>query len=262
MVFEGIVVQVIPQKERDLIARLLLREGTLISFYVYGGMGGGKNSKPRKFEPGNLMRVDVKPSRSGHIAQDSLKIASESSILWQAKNVRHHSQGFALACLFLEMILKTALPHQEENTLASQEHAGLFNVLSNGLFYLDQSLEKKLWEWSNHLIIFSAKFLLHLGILPDENECVFCGCELALEASPPLIIEQGGYACKDCLEQAALKVEFLPIRALLSQAVRLRYQDWELMTESHRNVSTKLIEFWCYHYQVKLPDLTSYQLLF
>ncbi|MCE3011657.1 MAG: recombination protein O N-terminal domain-containing protein, partial [Proteobacteria bacterium] len=77
MEFEGLVIQVIPQKERDLIARVLLRQGTLTSFYVYGGMGGGKNSKPRLYEPGNLVKVHVRANQSGHTSQDSLKMVNE-----------------------------------------------------------------------------------------------------------------------------------------------------------------------------------------
>ncbi|MBY0518301.1 MAG: DNA repair protein RecO C-terminal domain-containing protein [Bacteriovoracaceae bacterium] len=263
MALEGIVIQIIPQKERDLIARFLLREGTTISVYVFGGMGGGKNSKPRVFEPGNLLKFELRRSQSGHASGETLGSVSEHTLMWQAKNIRHDAKGFALACLYMEMILKTALPHQGEDINAQSEHGGLFNVLSNGLFYLDQSLEKKNLIWENHLLLFLSKFLLHLGVLPDESECVYCGSSLELEACAPLILEQGGFTCENCLSQIEESVETnLPLRALLSQAVRTKFQEWEKLPQTPQTVNVRLIQFWCYQFQVRLPEVMSYKLLF
>jgi len=263
MALEGLVVQIIPQKERDLIARMLLREGTMTSVYVFGGMGGGKNSKPRVFEPGNLMRIETRSSKSGHAGGDTLHTVSDHTLLWQSTQIRHHPQGFALACLYLEMVLKTALPHQSDNTHASREHAGLFNVVSNGLFYLDQALAQKTLQWESHLLLFLAKFLLHLGVLPDENECVFCGGDLSEEAMAPLVLEQGGFACSNCAGQVETDLGTpLPVRALLAQAIRTKFQDWGSLPFTPLAVDTRLIQFWCYHFQVKLPEVTSYKMLF
>lgn len=263
MTLEGIVIQIIPQKERDLIARMLLREGTITSVYVYGGMGGGKNSKPRVYEPGNLLRIQLRESRSGHTSLETLQMASEQSLLWQSQHIRHHPQAFALACLYLEMVLKTALPHSSENIFAAQEHGGLFNVVSNGLFHLDQALMQNNFKWENHLLLFLSKFLLHLGILPDESECVYCGCQLEEEVMSPLIVEQGGYSCMNCVHESGAEANLeLPVRALLSQAIRTRFQDWSSIQSAPQAVNTHLIHFWCYHFQVKLPDVTSYKMLF
>lgn len=259
MEFEGLVIQVIPQKERDLIARVLLRQGTLTSFYVYGGMGGGKNSKPRLYEPGNLVKVHVRGNQSGHTSQESLKMVNEGSVLWQGKNLRHHPQAFALACLYLEITLKTALPHHDDDVVG--EHQGLFNALSNGLFYLDQAVGDGEWSWTNHFVLFMGKFLHYLGILPDENECVFCGSELETESFIPLIVDQGGYSCQSCYQQSGLQVKMTPVRHNLTLSVRTRFQDWRQIQGVSKDTCQQLIEFWGYHYQVKLPDLTSYRLL-
>jgi len=242
---------------------MLLREGTLVSLYVFGGMGGGKNSKPRVFEPGNLLKVEARGARSGHTSADTLQTVSEHSLLWQATHIRHNPQGFALACLYLEMVLKTALPHDTNHTEAHREHEGLFNVVSNGLFYLDQALGAKSFQWESHLALFLAKFLLHLGILPDERECVLCGAELAQEVLAPLVIEQGGFACSSCAAQVEGELgEPLPLRGALSQAVRTRFSDWGQIPNPGARVNMRLIQFWCYHFHIKLPDVTSYRLLF
>lgn len=262
MAVEGIVVQIIPQKERDLIARMLLREGTMTSAYVFGGMGGGKNAKPRVFEPGNLLRIETR-ARTGHGGSETLQTVSEHQLLWQSSHIRHDAKAFALACLYLEMILKTALPHSLESSSQYQEFAGLFNVLSNGLFFLDQALAEKKFNCDVHLLLFLSKFLHHLGVLPDESECVFCGVSLEELALAPLILDQGGFACMECAQQADVSTgEALPVRALLSQAIRTRYQSWGELERAQSAVNVKLIQFWCYHFQIKLPELMSYRMLF
>lgn len=262
MVLEGLVTQIIPQKERDLVARLLLREGTLVSVYVYGGMGGGKNSKPRLFEPASMMRVDVRQNKTG-VAADLLTVA-ESSLLWRSELIRHDAQAFALTCLYLEMTMKTAVsfnPADQEGSL--KEHAGLFAVLSNAFFYLDQSLAQKNFQWRSHLLLFLSKFLHHLGVMPDESSCVFCGEQLEGDVIAPLIQEQGGFACQECVRQASLQVgEVLPVRPLLARAVRTSFKDWTQIPPVPQPVNVQLMQFWSYHLHVKLPELASYQLLF
>ena len=79
----------------------------------------------------------------------------------------------------------------------------------------------------------------------------------------PLILEQGGFSCKECALQSEVSLdEDLPVRALLSQAIRTRYQNWRDMSQSHSAVNNRLIQFWCYHFQIKLPEMMSYRLLF
>lgn len=262
MTLEGIAIQIIPQKERDLIARLLLREGTVVSAYVFGGMGGGKNAKPRIFEPGSLLRVEVREARSGRVSSDGLVTASASSVLWQPAHMRHHPVAFALACLYLELTLKSALPHEGSNAGAAREHAGLFTVLSNGLFYLDEAASIQQLHWPTQLTLFLAKFLLHLGLLPDETSCVYCGCALAQEGHAPLVIEQGGFSCSACFrESGAPATEALPMRAGLSQALRLKFSDWRMLQQLPRESAHELLRFWSYHFHVPLADVSSYRLL-
>lgn len=262
MVLEGLVVQVIPQKERDLVARLLLRQGTMCSIYVYGGMGGGKNSKPRVFEPGSMMRVEARINKTG-VAQDLLT-AGETNLIWRSDNIRHDSSAFALTCLYLEMTMKTAVNfnHQDEHS-TGREHSGLFAVLSNALFHLDQSLGQKEFHWRSHLLLFLSKFLHHLGVMPDESSCVFCGEALEGDVIAPLIQDQGGFSCSSCIQQAGLPISTpLPVRPLLAKAVRTNFKDWREIPEVPLPVNIQLMQFWSYHMQVKLPELTSYQLLF
>lgn len=79
MVFEGLVVNRVPYKERDLIVKVILRNGMVGSFYVYGGQGGGKHHKPSAFEIGHMMRIQIKDQRMKYDGSE-LMIASEYSL--------------------------------------------------------------------------------------------------------------------------------------------------------------------------------------
>ncbi len=256
MVLEGLVLQVIPQKERDLVARLLLREGTLAGVYVYGGMGGGKHSKPRLFEPGNMLKVEARSPKNG--AQADLFTAGEHHLVWRPAHMRHDARAFALACLMLEMTLKTAVPFHPGDAEGHGEHEGAFKVLSNALFHLDLALERGDFRWEAHLLLFLAKLLLQLGILPDEDACAHCGGGLGEEADAPLVVEHGGFACRNCAAGAPGE----PARALLALGVRCRAADWHGVPAVPAPVNVRLMQFWAWHMHVKLPELASYRLLF
>ena len=136
MVFEGIVISKVPYKERDLIVKLLLRNGMTAGFYVYGGQGGGKHHKPSLFDIGSMMKIMIKDRKK--TAESDLMIASEYQRIWEPQQVRHDIKAFYLACLFFEIIQKFAIHfHPDQDEL--NDHEGIFTVLSNALFYLDQS---------------------------------------------------------------------------------------------------------------------------
>ena len=106
MVFEGVVIHKVPYKERDLIAKLLMRNGMMGSFYIYGGQGGGKHHKPTIFEIGSMVKIQIKEQRAGKIEGNELMMASESSRLWEPHLIRHNIQAFYLVCLYFEVLQK------------------------------------------------------------------------------------------------------------------------------------------------------------
>lgn len=255
MTLEGIVAQVVPQKERDVLARLILREGSMVGVYVYGGMGGGKNAKPRIIEPGAMLRIETRAPRAG--MNSELLTGSETTLLWRPVHMRHHAEAFALTCLLLEMALKTCVPYHPDSPEGDQEHVGLFNVLSNGLFHLDQAVGMNDFRWRGHLMLFMAKYLLQLGILPDESSCVFCGSDLNQVKSSSLVVEQGGFACSTCAHG-----EGGDVRGMVALAVRTRYPEWPEFPDTPAQACIQLMQFWGYHLHVKLPELGAYRLLF
>ena len=77
MTLEGIIIYKSPFKERDLIIKLLKRDGTVSTVMFYGGQGGGKNKKPSLLDLGAMIEVTIK-EQSKHIQSDIL-IAKEWS---------------------------------------------------------------------------------------------------------------------------------------------------------------------------------------
>lgn len=255
MNFEGIVLQITPFKERDVITKSLLRNGTIKTFYVYGGQGGGKSFKPRKVEVGKLVRFETKGSH----ARDSkdLKTTSSVKVLWEPQKIRHDFQAYGLMCFFLEMTLKVS-PHLEVDDETFAEYEGLFNVVSNGLFYLDESLAGD-FNLAVHLNLFLCKFLYHLGVFPDTSHCMFCACEL----KPPKIsfnYLKGGFSCLSCTGDELN--DGMAIWQVLKTSQGTRYQDYQKLDFGGIGEGKNLINFFCQQFNLKPFEMSSYDLLF
>lgn len=258
MFAEGLLLQKVPFKERDLIVKLLLRSGMVASFYIYGGQGGGKKMKPQLFEVGHLLRCQVTTRHQGQTQE--LLTVSDYELLWASKHIRHDFKAFSLMCLYLEIILKLAVPTSilEEG---SKEYQGLFNVLSNALFYLDHSLEQKQSQPFSHLSLFLVKLLHHLGLTPELSECVHCGADLDTVHATGLVIESGGFACDECLYANQLPY-IEETRHILRAGIATRYQQYADFTFHRAPPAQELVRFLGHHFQLKAIDFASYRLLF
>lgn len=255
MVFEGLVISKTPYKERDLITKVMLRNGLLASFYIYGGQGGGKHHKPSLFEIGSMMKIHIKDQKS----KGDLLIATEYQRIWQPQHIRHNIQAFYLICLYLEVLQKfTPLYEMGVSDLENTEQEGFFSVVSNALFHLDDSLDKKQFVPEQHLMLFMIKFLFHLGIMPETDTCGFCGTSL-LEA-PGVIFQpdQGQFACHQCAPGANDK-EFLK---RVKFSYQTKFQDYLQLSGASFQESDKLIQFFCHHFNLRPVELKSYGLLF
>ena len=259
MVFEGIVTNKVAYKERDLIVRLLLRNGLAGSFYVYGGQGGGKNHKPTIYELGSMMKVMVKEQRIQKVEGSDLMIASESQRLWNSELVRYDVQAFYLTCLYYEIINKIAMSFQQGISLyENTENDGIFSVLSNALFHLEKSLVAKEFLAEQHLNLFLIKLLFHLGIMPDTDHCGFCSTNLMEAPGVSFVPTAGQFNCTACAPAQNEKGFLLRIKF----GYQTRYQDYQQFTGSSFHEADKLIQFFCHHFQLKTMELKSYKLLF
>jgi recombinational DNA repair protein (RecF pathway) len=172
MQFEGIVTHKVPYKERDLIVKLVLRNGTVGSFYIYGGQGGGKKHKPTIFELGSMVKILVRDQKASRIEGSELMVAAETQRIWEPQRIRHNIQAFYLVCLYFEILQKFSMNFQlGSSEYDNNEHEGIFSVISNALFHLDDSITKDVFIGHQQLTLFMIKLLYHLGIMPETENC-------------------------------------------------------------------------------------------
>jgi len=134
MIFEGVVINRIHYKERDLITKLLMRNGLVGSFYVYGGQGGGKSQKPSSFELGSMMRIMIKEQRT-RIEVSELMVSVEYQQVWKPQLIRHDIKAFYLLCFYFELVQKfTITYHHCSSDLYYKEDDGIFSVVSNAIY--------------------------------------------------------------------------------------------------------------------------------
>lgn len=233
MKVEGIIIHKTPYKDRDLICNLLLRSGKKISVYFYGGRGGGKSSKGSILELGYMVSIELNPKKKK--LDTELLMAKEYSLLWSGQSIRKEYQAFYLSMFYLEFIAKVAVEDELEGH-SDDHHEGLFNVLSNALFFLNNSLEENQFSLQNQLFFFFSKLSVQLGISIDIDLCMFCAVELKknLCLFDP---QNGGFICRDCAsksdeflsEDNLLRLEYqssTKLRDVLSKVYRIPYKQY------------------------------------
>jgi recombinational DNA repair protein (RecF pathway) len=258
MVFEGIVIHKVPYKERDLIVKLILRSGALGSFYIYGGQGGGKHHKPTIFELGSMVRITIREQNKSKLEGLELMVASETQRLWEPDQLRHNIQAFYLVCLYFEVLQKFAVNFQLGFSDQNQsEHEGLFSVMSNALFYLNESLKSGNFQASQQLMFFMTKLLFHMGIMPETDLCSYCGNSLMDSKIVSFLPSDGHFACGNCVN-AENDLGFL---FRLKKGYQTKYQNYAELTGSNFQEADKLIQYFCHHFHLRAIELKSYDLL-
>jgi recombinational DNA repair protein (RecF pathway) len=259
MVFEGIVISRIPYKERDLIAKILLRNGHLASFYVYGGMGGGKHHKASLFEHGSMMKINIKEAKNHRVDGSDLMVVSEYQRLWEPTQLRHNVQAFYLSCLYFEILQKIAIPFKlgltEDN---SHEGHGIFPVMSNALFQMEDALVKDKFLPEQQLSLFLIKLIFHLGIMPDTDSCSTCGSDLMEGPGASFLPANGQFACLQCVTAENEKSFLLRIK----KGFQTKYSEYDSLVGSTFQESDKLIQYFCHQFHLRPVELKSYKLLF
>lgn len=258
MIFEGIVVHKVAYKERDLIVKLLLRSGLVGSFYIYGGQGGGKKNKPTIFEIGSMIRIMTKDQKA-RLETSEIMISSEHQRIWEPQNIRYDIKAFYLVCLYLELIQKFSISfHPDSTDPENQDHAGIFSVISNALFYIEDSLVKKKFIPHQQFTLFMVKLLFHLGIMPDTDNCSYCQADLLTNDSVVFLPSNGQFACQQCMQGENEKGFLLRIK----MGYQTRYQDYGIFEGTNFLECDKLIQYFCHQYHLKPVELKSYSLLF
>ena len=263
MRLEGIIIHKTVYKERDLICKVLLRDGNLATLYFYGGKGGGKKNKGTILELGFMIKVLLAPRRKK--LDQEIHIAQEWELLWESKLVRQDYRAFYLVSFFCEFLQKVAPKKDfDYDDTENMENEGVFKVASNALFYIEQALSKNKFHAPNHLLKFLTKMTYHLGVAPDFSSCVHCYGEL--ESFPSMRFEpnNGGFSCSECANMIS-KVEgqsAIELRDLLQKVLETPYKDWEQISTAERGPCEAAFRFLCFQFQWQPSSFISYQMIF
>lgn len=269
MQVEGIVIQKTPYKERDLICHVLLRSGQCLSVYIYGGRGGGKMAKGSIVESGFMLKFELQQQKKK--IETPIHIVKEYQLIWSSDQIRNNYQALCLQSFYLEILGKLTVDDQlHEHQL--EEHAGLFNVLSNALFYLDQALAQKEFALYDHLYLFFTKLIFQLGITPDTDHCLYCHKELKLKELCLLVGHEGGFSCHECQTQ---KDEFLSdnkhlldefklsgeYRQQLKKTFSMQFKDYSELKNISHELAAMSFHYLNYQFGFKADQFKTWKLL-
>lgn len=269
MDIEGIIISKTPYKERDLICNLLLRSGKKVSVYFYGGRGGGKKNKGSILEVGFMLKILLNERRKK--IESNIKIAKEHKLLWDCDNIRTDFKAFYLACFFMEYIAKIAIADELEE-VSDSEHEGLFNVLSNGLFFLDQAVGNKSLDLNSHLFIFLTKLAAHLGIGQDVEHCIFCEKNFVDQEVCLFNHQDGGFSCLDCSskrdeylsDNKLLREEYLSsqeLRISLKKVYQLPYKSYGELSGITQGLASAEFNFINYQFGFTKDQIKSWEMV-
>jgi len=266
---EGIVIQKTPFKEKDIICHMLLRSGKTIPVYIYGGRGGGKKSKGSIVETGFMLKMELQ--RQKKTLDSPMHIAKEYSLIWSSDTIRNNYHALCLQSFYLELVAKMTvsddLDHQD-----SLEHAGIFNVLSNALFFLDDSLQRKDFHVYNQLFMFFTKLIIQLGITPDIDHCLYCAKELKRNEMCLFLPHEGGFSCHECQTQ---KDEFLSDNRLLLEEFNhsglyrenlkngflIPYKEYQKLPVIDQSLVSLSFHYLNYQFELKSDQFKTWKLL-
>lgn len=262
---EGLILNKILLKEKDLLCKLLLRNGKKISVLFYGGKSGGAKRKNTVLELAHLIKVELQYKRH-HAGGDEIYAAKEWTLSWAPKNIRKSYSAFYLMNFYLEVAAKMATDaHLHADDAENSDEEGAFRVLSNGVFHLDQDLGLKKADLGRHMWFFLAKLSYEMGVAPNVESCVFCENPLLSGQPSELSLAQGGLICASCLAQNgenprhfAGNQELIP---KLRGAFRLKYSENGQISAPSKEENHQLFSYLCYQFHLRENDFKTLNLL-
>lgn len=254
---EGLLISKIPYGERNIIGKVLLRNGKSISILFYGGQGGGKRMKPSTLELGYMLKIEI---IAGKKTSSTLKKSKEWVNLWSHNEIRLNYEAFYLMCFYLEVIVKICTEEGDNQNIDDNDNdndaetEGTFRVLSNAIFTLEKSLLEKEIHGENQLTLFLGKLLISQGVFPETNGCIVCGKKFIKDTSIILLLDQGGFACSACTDLDRSDHILLKI---LIEIAGTRYHDFCINDRSTRQQNNILFSYFCYQFHFEKKDFKS-----
>lgn len=196
-------------------------------------------------ELGHLISAELNLFKRNH---QGLYASREYSLSWHHSRLRNDYHAFYLLCFYLELITKMAAEDELAQRDFGSDHCGLFRVLSNAIYHLENS-------WSaacstKHLALFLAKLIIELGITPNLQRCLYSNQELSRLQDFQLVFDQGGFVEASYLTEPG--ANHRKVWEILDQSWKLPYAEVAQLTE----VAATHIEV-LYHYllfQTQIPQ--------
>lgn len=254
---EGILLKKAPFKERDLICRLLLRNGQMVSTLFYGGQGGGAKRRPSHLQFGHLIGMELNQSRKGN---SDLFASRDYKLSWQHELIRDDHRAFYLLCFFLETLEKISTPFDPHEEFDDEdiEQEGLFRVLSNAIFYLDDSLKRNQFSKWDQGTLFLSKLLSILGLFPQAELCTYCDKVLRVELEPRLLPEHGAFSCNECHQEAGGHHNLWQSLKVIQQ---MPYKNYGSLKGLEKPDFEELYRYFCYQNQIEPYYIKAYAML-
>jgi DNA repair protein RecO len=250
---EGLILTKNPYRERDLVCKVLLRSGKIVTVMFFGGQGGGAKKKSSFLELGHLMKIELSKVNKKSV---EMYTAKEYSLSWRHEKIRLDHAAFYLMCFFLEVLSKVAV---EDNLLQDEdhiEHEGIFRVASNALFYLEDALVKKEFDKGREFLLFMTKLLFELGVAPDFESCSFCDLPLHNFQTLSFHVAQGGFSCPRCEDVQVStnmgqgeKDSSKELQEKIKEVWTLKYSEYQKVSVSNKVVLKTLFNYFCYQFQ-------------
>jgi recombinational DNA repair protein (RecF pathway) len=260
MKLEGIVLNKNLVKSSDLICKLLLRSGNTIDVMFYGG-AGSKRKKSSVIEIGALLNIEISNRKTG--VSSEIKIAKEYLLSWRSEKIRYNFEAYSLICFFSELVTKISVKYSED-TLDSDEHSGIFNVLTNAVFHIDKSVEAGTFNKFQFLPIFLIKTFYYMGIFPDTKTCRTCNSNLD-QLRFVFRGDFGGFVCENCLSSedsqganyTGAYEDYKLFRQLLNSYFETSFKELDSLTPMTKENVQILINYLLYNFQISPDSLKS-----
>ncbi len=257
---EGLILKKNGYGDRHIISDLLLRSGKKVTVTFYGGRGGGTKKKAGTIEVGQLLSIELNHNnRVGDVYS-----AKEWKPKWIYLKIRENHKAFYVTCSFLEIIMKLChkVDLKDKNLHYDNNDEGLFRVLSNGVFYLEESLTKKIECHPNtHIFYFLSKLLVELGIYPIREECCLSREKINLDKKVVLLSDQGGFAILELAKEIGRSEESTLLWQYLGEIWATPYKHLNFEFLVPKEVTMLVLDYLCYQLGLNKADFKSLSLV-
>lgn len=211
-----------------------------------------------------MMKLELSHSKKN----TELHRAKEWLPMWSYEQIRLNHKAFSTMCFYLE-IANYLCPEEDlfdDHSDFDESMVGLFRVLSNAIFHLEERLKAGRCDPYSEIVIFLGKLLVEQGVFPIRDNCAFCDNPLEKIGRIYLVTDHGGFSCGECathLEEAMMSSssEGRELWELLGSVANHRYQELSELKMQDRAVIHTLLNYTCYQLHLEISRLKTLKMV-